>query len=279
MTVQRLRLPHQYTEIDPGIRQQLVEHAAADGFPLTGVLYRPAHGDPPVAVLAMHPRGDFSRHYLAPPLVAAGYAFFGATTRHLNHDADALHERLLLDVAGAIAFLRDAGFATVVLLGNSGGGSLFTFYLEQAAKAPRARLGRAPSGDSTGLDTADLPPADGLMLLAAHLGEGRFLLDRLDPSVTDEADPIAVNPRLDMYDAANGYRPMHDGDSRYTPEFVAAFRDAQRARCARLDARARAGRSDRLEGRVGAINDAWPRQGWPRARDAGAPARVVRRSR
>jgi len=83
-----------------------------------------------------------------------------------------------------------------------------------------------------------MPAADGLVLLAAHLGEGVFLLDRLDPSVIDEANPTAVNPRLDMYDPQNGYRPMADGPSRYAPDFLAAFRAAQRARCERLDRQA-----------------------------------------
>jgi pimeloyl-ACP methyl ester carboxylesterase len=235
----RLQLPHEYAQIDDAIRRELVTHAAADGYPLTGILHLPPRGDPPVALLAMHPRGDFSRHYLAPALVGAGYAFFGATTRYLNHDADALHERLLLDVAGAIAWLRERGFPTVILLGNSGGGSLFAFYLEQASRPPRERCARAPGGDETSLATVEMPPAAGLILLTAHLGEGRFLLDRLDPSVVDESDPMAVDFRLDMYDSANGYRPMREGESRYTPEFVAAFRVAQRARCERIDVVAR----------------------------------------
>src|SRR5206468_12436133 len=79
---------------------------------------------------------------------------------------------------------------------------------------------------------------DGLVLLAAHLGEGVFLLDRLDPSVVDEANPTAVNPRLDMYDPENGYRPMAEGDSRYSADFLAEFRAAQRARCERIDRQA-----------------------------------------
>lgn len=231
----RLQPPHEYADIDAGIRRELVAYAATDGFPLTGILHRPPRRDPPVALLAMHPRGDFSRHYLAPALTAAGYAFLGATTRYLNHDADALHERLLLDVAGAIAWLHEHGFATVVLVGNSGGGSLFAFYLEQAARQGEKRVARTPAGEKTGLATTSMPMAAGLVLLTAHLGEGRFLLDRLDPSVIDESDPAAVNPSVDMYDPANGYRPMREGESRYTPEFVVTFRAAQRARCERLD--------------------------------------------
>ena len=232
-----MRLPHQFTALDPAVRREVLDLEAADGFPLPGLLYLPSRGDPDVVVLAMHPRGDFTRHYLAPPLARAGYAFAGVASRHLNNDADALHERLLLDVAGTVAYLRRR-FAKVVLLGNSGGGSLFAFYLAQAATPPAQRLDRAPSGDRVPLRTTELPMADGLVLLAAHLGEGAFLLDRLDPSVIDEASPALVDPALDMYDPANGYRPMSEGPSRYTPEFVAAFRAGQRARCSRLDRQA-----------------------------------------
>jgi hypothetical protein len=232
-----MRLPFHFAAIDPAVRRELAYFEAADGYPLAGVLYLPPRREPDVAVLAMHPRGDFTRHYLAPHLVAAGYAFLGANTRHLNNDADALHERLLLDVAGATAFLR-ARFRAVVLLGNSGGGSLFAFYLAQAGKPAAARLDRAPSGDRVPLGEVELPAAEGLVLVAAHLGEGRYLLDRLDPSVIDEGNPTAVNPRLDMYDPANGYRPMDEGLSRYAPDFLAEFRAAQRARCERIDRQA-----------------------------------------
>jgi len=233
-----MRVPFHYAAIDPAIRREPVWFDAADGVPLQGLLHRPPAGDPDVAVLAMHPRGDFGRHYLAPFLAEAGYAFCGAVTRYLNNDADALHERMLLDVAGAIGWLRGQGFRTVVLLGNSGGGSLFGLYLAQAALPPAERLDRAPSGDRVPLRDTVLPPADGLIVVAAHLGEGRFLLDRLDPSVVDESNPTAANPRLDMYDPRNGYRPMAEGPSRYSGDFLAEYRAAQRARCERLDRQA-----------------------------------------
>ena len=231
-----LRLPHEFTQLDPSVRREIVDVTAADGWPLgASVLYLPPRTDPDVVLLALHPRVDFFRHYLVPALVGAGYAFLGGPTRYLNNDADALHERLLVDVAGYVAYLKKRGFAKVVLLGNSGGGSLFAFYLAQAGRPPAERLGSAPSGDRVPLGEIDMPMADGLILLAAHLGEGQFLLDRLDPSVVDEADPVAVNPRLDMYDPANGYRPMEEGASRYAPDFLAAFRAAQRARAERID--------------------------------------------
>ena len=65
----------------PAIRRELVDHAAADGFPLSGMLYLPARGEPDVVVLAMHPRVDFSRHYLAPGLVARRLRLLRRRTR------------------------------------------------------------------------------------------------------------------------------------------------------------------------------------------------------
>jgi len=194
-------LPHEYQELDPAVRRETVEHPTV---PTPGILYLPPRGDPEVALLAMHPRADFSRHYMAPHLVAAGYAFLGAPTRYLNNDADALHERLLVDVAASVAWLRARGFKRVVLLANSGGGSLFAFYLAQAGRRPAGRLGMAPSGDRVPLAETDMPLADGIVLLAAHLGEGMFMLERLDASVVDEGDPIAVLNAAELADLQTG---------------------------------------------------------------------------
>ena len=61
-----------------------------------------------------------------------------------------------------------------MLIGNSGGGSLYAFYLAQALTAPPDRLTTTPAGDPYDLNRFQLPGADGMVFLAAHLGEGKI---------------------------------------------------------------------------------------------------------
>jgi pimeloyl-ACP methyl ester carboxylesterase len=218
-----------------GVTQTVVRLQAEDGAHSRGILYR--RGAEKTVILFGHPRGDFSSHYLTPVLLDAGVAVFGGQVRSFANDADCLHEPLLADVAAQIRYLRSVGFEKVVLLGNSGGGSLFAFYQDQAGTEPPGRLTDTPAGDPYDLNALDLPPADALILLAAHRGEGIYALNSLDPSVIDENDPLSCDPSLDMYNPDNGYRPPPES-SHYTAEFLARYREAQHARCARLDAMA-----------------------------------------
>jgi hypothetical protein len=226
-----------FAALPDGVRREPVELEAADGGLSHGVLYTSGHQR--TVVCFMHPQADMSRHYATPYLTAAGYAVFGQNSRWQNNDALCVHETLLLDVAAGMRFLRGRGFERIILCGNSGGGSLYAFYIAQASTAPPTRLRETPAGDPPDLNGVELPPVDGFVFLAAHLGEGHVLMQMIDPSVIDEGDPLSCDPTLDPYSPANGYRQPPDS-SRYAPEFVARYRAAQRARVARLDAIARA---------------------------------------
>ena len=74
--------------------------------------------------------------------------------------------------------------------------------------------------------------------MAPHPGQGALLLRLIDPSVTDERDPLSADPDLDPYNPANGFTAA-PGSSHYDPAFVERYRQAQRDRIARIDAEAR----------------------------------------
>lgn len=81
-------------------------------------------------------------------------------------------------------------------------------------------------------------PADGLVYLSAHRGEGHIMNECIDPSLVDEDDPLSTDDELDMYAPHNGFVPAPSW-SEYAPEFVTRYRKAQLARVARIDAIAR----------------------------------------
>ena len=212
---------------------------AQDRREFTALWWTPESPSPPrVAVIAMHPRVDFTRHYSFPRLLEAGIGCLGANTRNPNNDTDTVHESILLDVAACIQHVREIGVQKVVLLGNSGGGSLFAFYQAQARRPATERLRHTPAGAATRLEHASLSPADGMIYVSAHKGEGRVMNECIDPAVVDERDPLISEPSLDMYDPGNGFRPAPEW-SQYSPEFVARYRAAQIERVKRLDCLAR----------------------------------------
>ena len=192
-----------------------------------------------VGVVVIHPRVDFTQHYAIPRLVDAGFAVLAAQTRHVHSDLFAVHEEMVLDVDACVRHLRDRrGIEKVVLFGNCGGASLVAFYQAQARLAASDRLAETPAGDATHFATATMTPADAMIYVAPHRGQGKVLLACIDPSVADESDPLSVTSALDMYDPANGFREP-PAWSEYEDGFLARFREAQVARVARLDARAR----------------------------------------
>ncbi|MBA4180673.1 MAG: alpha/beta hydrolase [Anaerolinea sp.] len=255
------RLPFAFTHLDDSVRRDVAYLEATDTAQSFGILYRPAKREPKTAVYLMHPRGEFTRHYVVPGLTARGYAVFGHNSRYLNNDTHMIHERLLFDVAAGMRYLKERGFERIILLGNSGGGSLLGFYQSQAGQPPAQRLNQTPAGDPIDLSTEVMPAGDLYIAVAAHLGEGRFILNVLDPAVIDEDDPVATDPAWDMYNPANGYRPFPQS-SRYDAIWLAGYRLRQRERNHRLDERARAYLAEHREARERMRQDGFPALDW-----------------
>ncbi|MBV9890109.1 MAG: alpha/beta hydrolase [Rhizobacter sp.] len=191
---------------------------------------------PRVGAIVMHPTSNFMGHYLLAPLAERGVACLGLNSRFAGNDTVLVVERVLQDLGAGVKFMREElGCERVLLVGNSGGAALAAYYQAQAEGFTATTL---VDGDPSGLVASDLPRVDGIALCAAHEGRAHLLLRWIDPAVLDEHDALATDPSLDMYD------PRHwlDGAdrARYSPDFLARFAAAQRARRDRIEARVRA---------------------------------------
>ena len=191
--------------------------------PCQGLYHRPLHELPKVAFIASHYNVDFSEHYLGPLLAERGFGFLGWNTRFRGNEAFFLLDHALVEIAVGVRWLREvAGVNQVVLLGNSGGGSLMAAYQSQAIAvdikpAPGLQLPDALYG---------MPAADLYISLNAHAGRPEVLTDWMDASVVDERDPFSVEATLDPFNPDNG-PPFSDA-------FVLRYRAAQVARNDRI---------------------------------------------
>ena len=172
-----------------------------------------------LAFLVAHPTSNFFGHYLLQPIAQTGAALFALNTRYIGNDSMLIMERAIQDVGAGMVFLRRQGFKKVVLIGNSGGGSLAAFYQQQATAS---MVQTTPDGRLFDMSAQDLPPADGLALVAAHTGRADQLLTKIDPSLKHETDTSSRDRDLDMFDPSNG--------PSYSEHWVSVYRAAQERR-------------------------------------------------
>ena len=194
-------------------------------YPCQGLYHEPVSEKPTTAFIATHYNVDFSEHYLGDYMAARGYGFLGWNTRFRGNEAYFLLEHALIDIGQGVRWLKEtAGIDKVVILGNSGGGSLMAAYQSQANGVTMTATPGLTIPDAL----HDLIPADLYISLCAHGGRPEVLTAWFDPSITDEKDPASINPALNMYDDANG--------PPYSAEFVTKYRAAQVDRNHRITA-------------------------------------------
>lgn len=215
-------------------KREVVDLRTEDKVGLFALLYRPVSAKPDLGVVIMHPRSDSRRDWRLPYFAKAGIAGLGMASRHENSSENERYEDILLDLAAGIRYLRnEVGVRKVILLGHSGGGSLMTFYAHQSAKKPPARFSSTYTGIGPDLNKYDLPPVDLLILSASHFGNAYTFVRKIDPSLTDEDDPTSLDPSLDMYNPANGFKTPPES-SKYSKEFLERFEKGQEARVKRI---------------------------------------------
>lgn len=180
------------------------------------------------AVIVVHPSSNFMAHYALVDWARRGVDAIGMTTRYLGNESTLLLENCVLDIGAVIRAARDEGYARVILVGNSGGGGLAALYQEQAEQPS---ITSAPCGGGPDLTAADLPPADGLVMLMAHPGRASVLTEKLDGAILDEHDPFVRDLELDLFAAGR--------EVPFAPEFLARYAASQQARNDRISAWAR----------------------------------------
>ncbi|BBX98618.1 alpha/beta hydrolase [Mycobacterium lacus] len=202
-----------------GLPSPTAGRAGAGGHPCQGLYHRGVGRKPKVAMIATHYQIDFSEHYLADYIAIRGIGFLGWNTRFRGFESSFLLDHALVDIGVGVHWLREVqGVETVVLLGNSGGGSLLAAYQSQAVEPNVTPL----EGMRPAAGVSELLPADGYVATAAHLGRPDVLTAWMDAAVVDENDPVATDPDLDLFNENNG--------PPYTAEFLNRYRSAQTAR-------------------------------------------------
>jgi hypothetical protein len=212
-----------------GLSSPTATPAGHGSHPCQGLYWTATGTKPKVALIATHYNVDFAEHYLAPWFARAGFGFLGWNTRFRGAEDLFILEHALIDIGVGVRWLREqAGVETVVILGNSGGGSLMGAYQGEAIAPTLAEGLRGPGGDAL----ACLVKADLYISLNAHKGRPEVLTDWMDASVIDERDPTVTDEALNPFNPANG--------PPYAEAFITRYRAAQRARNQRITDWARA---------------------------------------
>ena len=218
--------PSDLSDVDArfvGLASQTAPRAPHGTHPCQGLYWTSAGRRPKVALIATHYNVDFAEHYLAPRFARAGFGFLGWNTRFRGAEDLFILEHALIDIGAGVRWLREqAGVETVVILGNSGGGSLMGAYQAEAA-APTLADGLKGAGRDA---LAGLGKADLYISLNAHQGRPEVLTDWMDASVVDERDPTLTDEALNPFNPGNG--------PPYSADFIARYRAAQRARNQRI---------------------------------------------
>ncbi len=186
-------------------------------------------------VIITHPIGGGQYLPMPSTLAKHGMHVIYCNTRYRGADYALIMEKVIVDLGACVKDAKQRlGYEKVILGGWSGGGSMSLFY---QAEAQNPSVTATPAGDPPDLTAAGLIPADGIILLAAHMSRNRTLTEWLDASIQDELDPSRRDAELDLYDAANKNQPP------YSPAFLERYRAAQLARNRRITAWAK----DKLE--------------------------------
>ncbi len=160
---------------------------------LESYLLKPTTPPSDTVLVFMHPIGGGAYLPMINALAKAGHHVIYCNSRFRGTDSALLMEKVVEDLGECIKDAKNRlGYTKVVLAGWSGGGSLSVFYQQQAQNPT---ITASPSGDGPDLTKLGLIPADGIMLLAAHISRHGTMTEWMDASILDESDPHQAGSR------------------------------------------------------------------------------------
>lgn len=194
----------------------------------TSLLYKPAvvSEKNAIGVVVMHSNDDYLGFPANSELSKRGYTVLATVPA----EGDIMDEKIL-NIKRAVEYLRNKpGINKVLLLGHSGGATVMTAYqmlAEQGVDVLKTKI----FSDYTA-NLANLPKADGMLLLDANYGNAVMRLISLDPNIHSNGKGNGNSNTLDLASPDNGYNA--NGVSHYSDEFVKKYIDAQASRLADL---------------------------------------------
>ena len=192
-------------------------------------LIRPLDVPSKTVAVFMHPIGGGAYLPMMNALAKAGVHTVWCDSRYRGVDSALIMEKVAIDLGACVRNLKERhGYEKVIMGGWSGGGSLSLFY---QAEAEDPTVTCTPAGEPPDLTIQELIPADGIMLIAAHLARHKTFTQWLDPSVIDEENPENREIELDIYNPDNPNQPP------YSAEFLQRFEQAQIDRNRRITQR------------------------------------------
>ena len=190
-------------------------------------LLRPVDSPSDTLIVFMHPVGGGMYLPMVRELARTGHHVLWANSRYRGADYALIMEKVACDLGEAICDARDRlGYSNIILAGWSGGGSLSMWY--QALAESGEGISDTAAGDPYSVNADRLPPANAVMMLAAHVSRHRIFTEWLDPSIQDETQPAQRDPELNLYDPENPNQPP------YSAEYLDRFAEAQIARNRRI---------------------------------------------
>ncbi|KAK8234915.1 hypothetical protein IWZ00DRAFT_447387 [Phyllosticta capitalensis] len=192
---------------------------------VVGGLHRPVNtgnAKAGLAVYVMHAEQDYLSFYACTELAARGYTVFCANNAasKSGYMSDLDFEEMLENAALGVSYLRNqTDVNQVVLLGHSGGGAMMSAYQNIAENGLSACNGPEkiyPCSDAL----ANLPPADGVVLMDANLGISSMFMLSLNPAIEDETTGMKINSSLNLFSPANGWTA---NGAKYTDAFIREF--------------------------------------------------------